>query len=251
MSSSPPPSAELTLTCLSLRAQTYGLIAPGVEMADVLAFNLTQTDGHAPRKMNDPDLSTKLKLMGVDVASFGDYFADERMIKEIEAAEAAASAAEGVQISSSKPSKRKAGPRSTKNDPIRCLTYHDPFSATYSKLIFSADGQYLLGGILIGDTSSFVKMVSLIKKKKKLAVPPSEFIIGAKKSGEDDGGDLDDDAVICSCHVSGTRQLFSELSLTLYSALHAVGAKGSYWRLHQERLYRLGRDQEEDQGRRW
>jgi nitrite reductase (NAD(P)H) len=40
-------------------------------MADILAFNLTQTDSvNGPfkgRKMNNPDLSTKLKLMGVDV----------------------------------------------------------------------------------------------------------------------------------------------------------------------------------------
>jgi hypothetical protein len=58
----------LDLRIQSLRiifvAQTYGLIAPGIEMADILAFNLTQTASHAPRKMNDPDLSTKLKLMG-------------------------------------------------------------------------------------------------------------------------------------------------------------------------------------------
>ena len=41
-----------------------------VEMADSLSFNLTQTNSgeHKPRKMNDPDLSTKLKLMGVDVS---------------------------------------------------------------------------------------------------------------------------------------------------------------------------------------
>lgn len=39
-------------------------------MADILSFNLTQTNSgeHKPRKMNDPDLSTKLKLMGVDVS---------------------------------------------------------------------------------------------------------------------------------------------------------------------------------------
>jgi hypothetical protein len=49
------------------------LIAPGVEMADILAFNLCQVSSDIgtfkPRKMNNPDLSTKLKLMGVDVAS--------------------------------------------------------------------------------------------------------------------------------------------------------------------------------------
>ena len=38
--------------------------------------------------------------------------------------------------------------------------------------------------------------------QKKLTVPPSEFILGAKKSEEDDGADLDDDATVCSCHVS-------------------------------------------------
>jgi hypothetical protein len=47
-------------------------------------------------------------------------------------------------------------------------------------------------------------MVSIVKKRKKLTTPPHEFIIGAKKEGEDDGGDLDDDAVICSCHVSSS-----------------------------------------------
>jgi nitrite reductase (NAD(P)H) len=67
-------------------------------MADILAFNLTQTrtdlGSFKPRQMNNPDLSTKLKLMGVDVshcstpkerstylwnqvASFGDFFADK------------------------------------------------------------------------------------------------------------------------------------------------------------------------------
>lgn len=53
---------------------------------------------------------------------------------------------------------------------------------------------------MIGDTSSFIKLVSIVKKKKKLDVEPGEFIIGAKKEGEEDGGDLDDDAQVCSCH---------------------------------------------------
>ncbi|GAA5857736.1 hypothetical protein JCM1840_000889 [Sporobolomyces johnsonii] len=191
--------------CASWQGNTYGLIGPGIEMADILAFNLTQTAGHAPRKMNSPDLSTKLKLMGVDVASFGDYFADERMLKEAEAAEAAAQKAspkesEGVSISTIKPSRRL--PRNTRNDPIKCLTYHDPISSTYRKYIFTADGQHLLGGIMIGDTGAFTKMVSIVKKKKKLDVPPSEFILGARKADADDGADLDDDTVVCSCHAT-------------------------------------------------
>ncbi|GAA6042045.1 hypothetical protein JCM8097_004077 [Rhodosporidiobolus ruineniae] len=185
--------------CASWQGNTYGLIGPGIEMASVLSFNLTQTANHAPRRMNTPDLSTKLKLMGVDVASFGDYFADERMLKEMEAKEAEAQE-EGVAISTVKPSRKR--PRNTRNDPIKCLTYLDPISATYRKYIFTKDGSHLLGGIMIGDTSPFAKMVSIVKKKKKLDVPPSQFILGAKKAEDDDGGDLDDDAVVCSCHAT-------------------------------------------------
>ena len=47
----------------------YGLVAPGYEMAEIVAQNLTGGDEH----FQGTDLSTKLKLMGVDVASFGDY----------------------------------------------------------------------------------------------------------------------------------------------------------------------------------
>ena len=50
----------------------YGLVAPGYEMAEVAAANLTG----ATRTFSGFDMSTKLKLMGVDVASFGDPFAE-------------------------------------------------------------------------------------------------------------------------------------------------------------------------------
>lgn len=65
-----------TFTCASWEGQTFGLIASGIEMADVLSFNLSQANVHNPRKFKRPDLSTKLKLLGVKVASFCDYFAD-------------------------------------------------------------------------------------------------------------------------------------------------------------------------------
>ena len=43
--------------------------------------------------------------------------------------------------------------------------YRDPFSGVYKKYIFSADGKYILGGMMVGDTSDYVKMVALVKKK--------------------------------------------------------------------------------------
>lgn len=172
--------------CANWRGNYYGLIAPGIEMASILAFNLTQTHGrgaHAPRKMNPPDLSTRLKLMGVDVASFGNYFADAR-----------------------KPTPGEVAIHQVRRDhlladgPIKCLTYHDPIASVYKKYLFSEDGKHLIGGMMIGDVSDFTKLVAITKKKKALDVPPSQFILGAKANADEDGDDLDDDAVVCSCH---------------------------------------------------
>ncbi|KAG9119852.1 hypothetical protein FRC07_004917 [Ceratobasidium sp. 392] len=205
------PSVYAIGECTSWKGNTYGLIAPGVEMADILAFNLTQTlEGeHKPRKMNDPDLSTKLKLMGVDVASFGDFFADQRMRDRIKVEEAEKECAasskpalwEGFRKGNGAEAKKAHRHRNLRDEPIKCLTYKDPFASVYKKYIFSADGKYLLGGMMIGDTSDYVKLVAIVKKKKALDVPPSQFIVGsAKDEGDDDGADLDDDTQICSCH---------------------------------------------------
>ncbi|KAF2472991.1 nitrite reductase [Lindgomyces ingoldianus] len=167
--------------CASWENQTFGLIAPGIEMADVLAFNLTQAKAHSPRKFKRPDLSTKLKLLGVEVASFGDFFADRDGPKNMPGRRQAA---------------KKEGSEGTQD---KALTYKDPFQQVYKKYLFTMDGKYLLGGMMIGDTKDYVKLVPMVKNQKQLEIPPSELIVGASK-GEDDGDDLDDDTQICSCH---------------------------------------------------
>jgi nitrite reductase (NAD(P)H) len=122
--------------------------------------------------------------MGVDVASFGDYFADRKIstirpIKievpadQTDKGEAAVhisidnTSELGVQHMEApkivSPSARK---RTRKQDePIKCLVYKDPFSATYKKYIFTADGKHLLGGMMIGDVADYVKLVAVVKKK--------------------------------------------------------------------------------------
>ena len=49
------------------------------------------------------------------------------------------------------------------------------------------DGKYLLGGMMIGDTKDYIKLVPMVKNQKPLEMPPAELIIGASKSGDDDG----------------------------------------------------------------
>ncbi|KZF23361.1 nitrite reductase [Xylona heveae TC161] len=182
--------------CASWQNETYGLIAPGVEMADVLAFNLTQAKAHAPRTFKRPDLSTKLKLLGVEVASFGDFFADRDGPKELPN-KRAGGRKEGTIKSEDRVKSITDGPPPP---PVQALSYKDPFSAVYKKYLFTLDGKYLLGGMMIGDTKDYVKLVPMVKNKKPLEVPPSQFILGAQKEGEDDADDLTDDTQICSCH---------------------------------------------------
>ncbi|KAI9892823.1 MAG: hypothetical protein M1814_000982 [Vezdaea aestivalis] len=180
--------------CASWENQTFGLIAPGIEMADVLAFNLTQAKAHAPRKFNRPDLSTKLKLLGVEVASFGDFFADRDGPKQLPAKR-------GAKSESLKPQDGvKSITTGPPPPPVKALTYKDPFQAVYKKFLFTMDGKYLLGGMMIGDTKDYVKLVPMVKKQTALDVPPAQFILGAKGGDEEDADDLDDDTQICSCH---------------------------------------------------
>lgn len=134
--------------CASWKEESYGFIAPCIDMADILAYNLTQGPSHKMKKMTTPDTSTKLKLMGVNVASFGDYFADQKPLDSVDI-----------------PGHRKQGKNVTSAGPLRSLTYHDPFGPVYKKYIFTGDGKYLLGGMMIGDVNDYTKLISIIKKR--------------------------------------------------------------------------------------
>ena len=124
--------------------------------------------------------------MGVDVASFGDYFADKRISAKSRSTEVVADrnvlpsnsiepAQPAVEItvqgvpavpeSKSPVSTRPPKLVRSADEPIKCLVYNDPFGSTYKKYIFTADGKYLLGGMMIGDISDFVKLVAIVKKK--------------------------------------------------------------------------------------
>lgn len=172
------PSIYAIGECASWNNKTFGLIAPGMTMADNLSFNLTQAKNHSPKLFSDPDVGTRLKLMGVDVASFGDYFAD---------------ISEPKWLPKEKKATNNEGPKT------RSLIFEDPIEGKYIKLILTKDGKYLLGGILVGDASNYTKFSALAKSRKPLPLSPSELIIN--KPGED-GDDIDllpDDTQICSC----------------------------------------------------
>jgi nitrite reductase (NAD(P)H) len=139
-------------------------------MADVLSHNLCIPTSASPDSPNTsrkafrrPDLSTKLKLLGVNVASFGDFFADRDGPKDL--------------------------PEPRGQD-VKALSYRDPFQAVYKKYLFTADGKFLLGGMIIGDTADYIKLVGMVKSRRELEVPPSQLILGARADGEENPDDL-------------------------------------------------------------
>ncbi|WP_251450004.1 nitrite reductase large subunit NirB [Microbacterium sp. Marseille-Q6648] len=97
-----------------------GLVAPGYAMAEVAASRLLGGQATFPGY----DLSTKLKLSGVDVASFGDAFAETPGALDV--------------------------------------VYADPVAGVYKKLVLSDDARTLLGGILVGDASAYGSLRPLV-----------------------------------------------------------------------------------------
>ncbi|WP_280457919.1 nitrite reductase large subunit NirB [Nocardia carnea] len=106
--------------CAAVEGVCYGLVAPGYTTAEIVADRLLGGAGEFP----GADMSTKLKLLGVDVASFGD--------------------AHG----------RTEGALS--------VVLHDAARGTYSKLVISDDAQTLLGGILVGDATQYAALRPLV-----------------------------------------------------------------------------------------
>ena len=149
--------------CALWQQKIFGLVAPGYQMAKVAAKHITQPDDEAPT-FSGADMSTKLKLLGVDVASIGDVHGQT----------------EGAQS----------------------YTYHDEIAEVYKRLIISADGKQIVGAVLVGDTDAYGTLLQ--SKLNDLPLPENPAILILPNVVQEDsaaiGVDaLPDSAVICSC----------------------------------------------------
>lgn len=146
--------------CALYENMIYGLVAPGYEMADIVVNQLTG----GSKLFYGYDMSTKLKLIGVDVASFGDAFITE--------------------------------------PDCRTIVFEDTHKGIYKRINLSTDGKYLLGGILIGDADAYNMLLQTVNNKMILPPNPEDLILGSRGDGEATGAgvmSLPDDALICSC----------------------------------------------------
>jgi nitrite reductase (NADH) large subunit len=116
-----------------VEGRCLGLVAPGYAMAEVVADRLLGGSGTFP----GADLSTKLKLLGVDVASFGDAFAHEPG---------------GLEV-----------------------VISDPVGGVYKKLVVSDDARTLRGGILVGDASAYAALRPMVGRP--LGGDPTAYLL--------------------------------------------------------------------------
>ncbi len=148
---------------------TYGLVAPGYQMADTVAEQLIGNDA----AFTGTDMSTKLKLMGVDVSSIGDPV--------------------------------------TENDTTEAVTLMNQSSGIYKKLVLEKESRKLLGAILVGDNSSYHQLYQQYKSGKAISAIPESLIAPAGELVEALSV-MSDDAQICSCENVSKGQIKSAFS---------------------------------------
>lgn len=152
----------------------YGLVAPGYEMADVA---VNQILGNREVRMSEHiDMSTKLKLLGVDVASFGvPYMPVEKGLS---------------------------------------IIFENKTKYLYKRINVSHDGKTLLGGILVGDAEDYNILHQMYLNGIALPDNAEELIVGARGEGGSAFGsaiDLPDTAQICSCESVSKGNICSSL----------------------------------------
>lgn len=169
----------------------FGLIAPGYAMAKSAASHLTGGE----KTFNGADMSTKLKLLGVEVGSIGD--------------------AHGSIVDS------------------QSYSFVDSAAGTYKKIVVSSDSKTLLGAVLVGDTSDYGQWLQLVLNKIELTSPP-EYLLLPEVEGDFTNAAAGVDtlpatAQICSCYDVTKQELCSAVSEGAHdiSALKACTSAGT------------------------
>lgn len=146
--------------CALWGGRIFGLVAPGYQMAKVAAAQLLEDN----LEFTGADMSTKLKLMGIDVASIGD--------------------AHG-------------------NTPgSQSYIYNDDVAQVYKRLVVSADGKKLLGAVLVGEASAYGGLLQTMLNDMDLPESPEALILPSVDGSASEGmgvESLPEAAQICSC----------------------------------------------------
>lgn len=146
--------------CALWQGRIFGLVAPGYAMAAAAASHICGES----QQFTGADMSTKLKLLGLDVASIGD--------------------AHG----------QTPGAQS--------YTFHDEVAQVYKRLIVNEAGDRVLGAVLVGDVDAYGQLLQMMLNDMPLPDHPSALIL-PNVDGEGSQGvgveALPESAQLCSC----------------------------------------------------
>ena len=145
--------------CASLGNFIFGLVAPGYRMAEAAVSQLSDDKVSFP----GADMSTKLKLLGVDVGAIGD--------------------SKGL------------------TEGVRALVYTDERDDVYKRLNISEDGKKVLGATLVGDCSDYDSLLQYFLNDIELPPNPESLILPSVDEVPMLGpAALPATATVCSCH---------------------------------------------------
>ncbi len=144
--------------CALYDNRIFGLVAPGYRMAEAAADQVAGRD----TTFTGADMSTKLKLLGVEVGSIGD--------------------AHG------------------KTEGSKAFTFEDPMRGVYLRMNVDAAGKKILGAVLVGDCDRYDTLLQYYLNDLALPEEPSALLVGGSGGVELSASDLPATATICSCH---------------------------------------------------
>ncbi len=174
--------------CALFNGQVFGLVAPGYQMARTVVSHLAQGEA----TFTGADMSTKLKLLGVDVASIGD--------------------AHG------------------KLPGALRYTYSDEVAGIYKSIVVDENKKYLLGAILVGNSEEYGTLLQYAQNGIEIPRHPETLIL--PNHGSESNIGLGPDALpasaqICSCFDVSKQQICNSIDsgcLDLPSLKRETGA---------------------------
>jgi nitrite reductase (NADH) large subunit len=158
--------------CALYEGMIYGLVAPGYEMAEVVADQILTLSN---KNFSGFDMSTKLKLIGVDVASFGNPFIEE--------------------------------------PDCQTIVFENKAKGIYKRINIDPINNILLGGVLIGDAEQYNMLHQTVVNKLPLPENSEDLILGSR-GGQAEGNGvlaLPDEALICSCEAVTKGMICDEI----------------------------------------
>jgi len=166
MQSYTDPSIYAVGECVEHRERTYGLVAPLFEQARILAYHIT---GQGLRTYTGSEVSTKLKVSGVDVFSAGEFQVSE-----------------------------------DEKDDKDTIEYMDRSGGIYKKLVI--DNDRLAGAVLVGDTADGVRLFQMIQDGRDISAERGSLILGnpalgdAGHSGINLVAKMSPETIVCGCN---------------------------------------------------